>query len=205
MYTIYNDETGRIEEVNEPDSSLTYTYADYGQWKFLERLELLHGRIFRLAAPSIGHQRICGKLHFMLYGFLRDKSCQVIIPPYDIRLPIKNRRKDNEITTVVQPDLTVFCDPIKVEEHAAIGAPDLIVEVLSPGNKRYDLKDKYDIYQEACVKEYWIVDPIERSVQVSLLAEEGRFGPATIYKDEQMLRPRSLPGFSIAVRDMFTP
>jgi Uma2 family endonuclease len=205
MYTIYNEETNRIEEVEEPDHSLTYTYANYSQWKFLERLELLRGRIFRLASPSIKHQRICLKLAAHLYTFLRGKTCQVIIPPYDIRLPVKNRKKDDEVTTVVQPDLSVFCDPLKVEDRAAIGAPDLLVEVLSPGNTRYDLHDKYEIYQEACVKEYWIVDPVKASVQVSLLAEEGRFGPAEVRTGDQLLQPRSLPGFSIAVKDLFTP
>ena len=205
MYTIYNEETNRIEEVEEPDHSLTYTYANYSQWKFLERLELLRGRIFRLASPSIKHQRICLKLAAHLYTFLRGKTCQVIIPPYDIRLPVKNRKKDDEVTTVVQPDLSVFCDPLKVEDRAAIGAPDLLVEVLSPGNTRYDLHDKYEIYQEAAVKEYWIVDPVKASVQVSLLAEEGRFGPAEVRTGDQLLQPQSLPGFSIAVKDLFTP
>jgi Uma2 family endonuclease len=204
MYTIYNEETNRIEEVEEPDHSLTYTYAEYSRWKFLERLELLRGRIFRLASPSIKHQRICLKLAAHLYTFLRGKTCQVIIPPYDIRLPVRNRKRDDEVTTVVQPDLSVFCDPLKVEDRAAIGAPDLIVEVLSPGNNRYDLHDKYDIYQEAGVKEYWIVDPVKASVQVSLL-EEGRFGPAGVCTGDQPLQPRCLPGFSIAVKDLFTP
>jgi len=205
MYNIYNEETKRIEEVEEPDHSLNYTYADYLQWKFLERLELLRGKIFRLASPTLKHQQICLKLAAQLYTFLRGKTCQVVIPPYDVRLPVKNRKKDDQITTVVQPDLSVFCDPVKVEDRAAIGAPDLIVEVLSPGNSRYDIQDKYEVYQEAGVKEYWIVDPVKTAVQVSHLIEEGRFGPTTIHTGDQHLQPRCLPGFSVTAKELFTP
>jgi Uma2 family endonuclease len=144
MYTIYNEETSHIEEVEEPDHSLTYTYA------------------------------------------------------------VKNRKKDDQVTTVVQPDLCIFCDPAKMENRAAIGAPDLLVEVLSPGNSRYDLQDKYEVYQEAGVKEYWIVDPISTSVQAAHLAEEGRFAPFATYAGDQRLGPRCLPGFSITAKDLFT-
>ncbi len=205
MYTIYNEEEGGIQEVEEPDHSLTYTYADYIQWKFLERLELLRGKIVRLAAANTKHQRVAVKLCYEFYGFIRGKTCQVFIPPYDVRLPVKNRKRDDQITTVVQPDLAIFCDPAKVEERGACGAPDLVVEILSPSNSRYDLKDKYDVYQEAGVKEYWIVDPIKENVLVSVLQAEGKFGPSTTWSGDQALTPVCLPGFSIEVQDLFTP
>ena len=204
MFTIYDEEEGRIIEVQEPDHSLTYTYADYYQWKFMERLELLRGKIFRLAAANTKHQQAGGKLFYEFYGFLRGKTCQVFIAPYDVRLPVKNHKRDDQITTVVQPDLTIFCDPAKVDERGACGAPDLAVEILSPSNSRYDLKDKYDVYQEAGIKEYWIIDPIKENVQVSILQAEGQFGPSTTHTGSQRLSPVCLPGFSIEVKELFT-
>jgi Uma2 family endonuclease len=204
MYTIYDEDEGKIREVDEPDPSLNYTYADYYKWKFLERLELLRGKIVRLAAANTKHQRVSMKLGYMIYGFLRGRSCEVFLPPYDVRLPVKNRKRDDQITTVVQPDVTVFCDPAKIDERGACGIPDLLVEVLSPGNSQYDLRDKFDVYQEANVKEYWIVNPIQESVMVCLLEKEGQFAPSKILTGEQKLEPLCLPGFSIEVKELFT-
>lgn len=212
MYTIYNQEEDRIEQVEEPDPSLTYTYSDYYNWNFLERLELLRGKIIRLYSPTTQHQEICGKLHFEVYSFLRGKTCRVFIPPFDVRLPVKNRKRDNEVTTVVQPDLSVFCDPAKIDRRGACGAPDLLVEILHeeptlrfPGNSRYERQRKYDVYQEAGVKEYWIVDPPKERILVSILQEDGRFGPAVFYSGNQLLQPVSLPSFSIEAREVFIP
>src|SRR5579872_2428888 len=105
MYTIYDEEEGKYQLVEEPDPSYTYTYADYLQWKFKERLELFRGKIFKMGAPSTLHLDVSMKLSYKLYGFLQGKTCKVFVAPYDVRLPVKNRKKDNEITTVVQPDL----------------------------------------------------------------------------------------------------
>ena len=205
MYTIYDEDQGKIIEVEEPDHSLTYTYADYYKWKFMERLELLRGKIFRLAAANTKHQRVGGKLFYELYGFLKGKICQVFIAPYDVRLPVKNRKRDDQITTVVQPDICIFCDPSMIDERGACGAPDLAAEILSPTNSRYDLKDKYDVYQEAGIKEYWIIDPIQENVQVSILKAEGQFGPSATYSGGQRLNPVCIPGFSIEAKELFTP
>src|SRR3982074_1414413 len=102
MYTIYNEDEERYQLVEEPDPSLTYTYADYMEWKFKERLELFRGKIFKMGAPNTLHQAVAGKLYNKFYNFLDGKTCSVFIAPFDIRLPVKNRKKDNEITTVVQ-------------------------------------------------------------------------------------------------------
>jgi hypothetical protein len=115
MYTIFNEDEERYQLVEEPDPSYTYTYADYMEWKFKERLELFRGKIFKLAAPNTLHQVVGGKLYYEMYGFLIGKVCSVFKAPFDVRLPVKNRKKDNEITTVVQPDLCVVCDPSKVD------------------------------------------------------------------------------------------
>jgi Uma2 family endonuclease len=204
MYTVYNNEEGRIEEVQEPDPSLNYTYADYYRWNFMERLELLRGRIFQLGAANTKHQRVSQKLFYELYGFLKGKTCQVFIAPYDVRLPVKNRKRDDQITTVVQPDICIFCDPSAIDERGACGIPDLAVEILSPGNPRHDLLEKYDVYQEAGVKEYWIIDPIKEMVMVSAMQEQGKFAPTLIFTEDQLLVPRCVPGFSISANQLFT-
>jgi Uma2 family endonuclease len=204
MYTIYNNEENRIQEVEEPDHSLNYTYADYYGWNFMERLELLRGKIFQLGAANTKHQRVGGKLYVEFYNFLKGKTCQVFIAPYDVRLPIKNRKRDDQITTVVQPDVCIFCDPGAIDERGACGIPDLAVEILSPSNPKHDLLEKYDVYQEASVKEYWIIDPIKEMVMVSILQEQGKFTPTRVYTDNQVLEPRCVPGFSISTNQLFT-
>jgi Uma2 family endonuclease len=204
MYTTYNNEDGSIIEVQEPDHSLTYTYADLYNWNFIERLELLRGRIFQLGAANTKHQRVGGKLYNGLYNFLKGKTCQVFIAPYDVRLPIKNRKRDDQITTVVQPDICIFCDADAIDERGACGIPDLIVEILSPSYPGHDLHEKYDVYQEVGVPEYWIIDPIKEMVMVSLLQAPGKFAPTKIYTEDQVLAPRCVPGFSISTKELFT-
>ena len=126
MYTIYNEDEEKYQKVEEPDPLLTYTYADYMQWKFKERLELFKGKVYKMAAPNTQHQMISLKLTHQLYNYLQKKECKVFCAPFDIRLPVKNRKKDDEITTVVQPDICVVCDPKKIDARGICGAPDLV-------------------------------------------------------------------------------
>lgn len=204
MYTIYNEDEDQYQLVEEPDPSITYTYADYLQWKFKERLELFRGKIFQLAAPNTPHMRVSLKLTTALYNHLKGKPCQVFMAPYDVRLPVKNRKKDNEITTVVQPDLGVVCDRSKIDERGICGAPDLVVEILSPGNPRKEIALKYELYEEAGVKEYWVIDPGEQNLSVSLLDQTGKFGASRLYKSGDRLAAATVPGFSIDVDEIFT-
>src|ERR1051326_7799633 len=115
MYTIYDEENDEFMKVEEPDPSVNYTYADYLQWKFEERLELFRGRIYKLSAPNTKHQVIARDMLIAIAGVLKNQKCQVYIAPFDVRLPVKNRTKDNEITTVVQPDLCIVCDESKID------------------------------------------------------------------------------------------
>src|SRR5258708_30792216 len=173
MYTIYNEDEGREQLVAEPDPSYTYTYADYLQWKFLERLELFKGRIYKMGAPNTLHQVVAGNLYGEMRNYLKGKSCQVFIAPFDIRLPIQNKKRDDEITTVVQPDVCVVCDPAKVDERGVCGAPDLVIEILSPGNSKKEVRDKYELYEEAGVKEYCVINPTEENLVTFLLTAGG--------------------------------
>jgi Uma2 family endonuclease len=203
MYTIYNDDEGRYQLVEEPDPSLTYTYADYIQWKFKERLELFRGRICKMGAPNLAHQKIGGYMFYKFYDFLQEHTCQVFVAPFDVRLPVRNRKKDHEITTVVQPDICIVCDHTKMDHRGVCGAPDLIIEILSPGNTKKEVRDKFELYEEADVREYWIIYPEERNVAVLLLNHDGKFGGAKIHADGDKLAPVAVPGFSIDVSDIF--
>lgn len=204
MYTIYNEDEDREQTVAEPDPAYTYTYADYLQWKFLERLELFRGKIFKMGAPNTLHQVVTGNLHGEIRNFLKGKSCKVFVAPYDIRLPVQNKKRDNEITTVVQPDVCIVCDPSKVDERGVCGAPDLVIEVLSPGNSQKEVRYKYELYEEAGVREYWVVNPTEQNLVVFLITEEGKFGNGWMYTNGDKLVMGVLPGFSIDVTEIFT-
>ena len=204
MYTIYNEEEDREQLVEEPDPSYTYTYTDYLQWKFLERLELFRGKIYKMAAPTTLHQMVVGNLYGEIRNFLKGKSCQVFVAPYDVRLPVKNRRRDDEIDTVVQPDVCIVCDPSKVDERGVCGAPDLVIEVLSPGNSQKEVRYKYELYEEAGVREYWVVNPAEQNLVAFLLTEEDKFGNGRMYTNGDRLVMSVLPGFAINVTEIFT-
>lgn len=204
MYTIYNEDEEKYQLVEEPDPLLTYTYADYMQWKFKERLELFRGKVFKMAAPNTQHQMISLKLTHELYNYLQKKECKVFNAPFDIRLPVKNRKKDDEITTVVQPDICVVCDPKKIDARGICGAPDLVVEILSPCNSKKELRDKFELYEEAGVKEYWIVYTVEQRVAIFLLSPEEKFGDATLYTAADKLAAATVPGFAINVDEIFT-
>ena len=204
MYTIYNEDEGREQLVEEPDPSLTYSYADYMQWKFKERLELFRGKIYKMGAPNTLHQVVAGNLYGEMRNYLKGKSCQVFIAPFDIRLPIKNKKKDNEITTVVQPDVCIVCDPSKVDERGVCGAPDLVIEILSPGNSQKEVRNKYELYEEAGVKEYWVISPTEQNLVVFLLTAEGKFGNGKMYTSGDNLETAVVPGFAIDVTEIFT-
>ena len=205
MYTIFDEKEGDYIEVEEPDHSLNYSYADYMQWQFKERLELFRGKIFKMAAPNMNHQVVGGHLYVAFYNYLQGKTCRVFIAPFDVRLPVRNRKKDNEITTVVQPDVCIFCDPAKLDDRGACGAPDLAIETLSPGNRKDELREKYEVYQEAGVKEYWIADPVKKAVLVFLLQPNGKYAIPTIHTAGDRLEAQCVPGLFINVSEIFTP
>ncbi len=162
-----------ITSLDQLDPNGCYTYADYLLWQFEERVELLRGKVRQMAVPSRKHQGISINLVRLLATALWRTPCKVYSAPFDVRLARFSKLKNQEVTTVVQPDLCVICDPAKLDDRGCIGAPDLIIEILSPGNSRTEMKDKFELYQEAGVLEYWIVSPIEKTIQVWKLNEQG--------------------------------
>jgi Uma2 family endonuclease len=205
MYTIFDEEQGDYLKVEEPDHSLTYTYADYMAWKFKERLELFRGKIFKMAAANMNHQVVGGHLYNQFYNYLKGKTCRVFIAAFDVRLPVKNRKKDDEITTVVQPDVCIFCDPTKLDDRGACGAPDLAIETLSPSNRKDELRMKYEVYEEAGVKEYWIADPAKKAVLVFLLQPNGKFSVPEVFTGGDQLEAQCVPGLKFNINEIFTP
>jgi Uma2 family endonuclease len=204
MFTVFDEDNERFTQVEEPDPSVSYTYADYLQWKFEERLELFRGRIYKLSAPNTKHQQVSGNLYLEVGNYLKNKKCRAFSAPFDVRLPVKNRKKDNEVTTVVQPDICIVCDESKIDKRGVCGAPDLAVEILSPGNSHKEVRLKFDLYEEAGVKEYWIVYPEEESVAVFLLNENNKYDGAVLYAGKELIQSKAVPGLIIKTKEIFT-
>lgn len=204
MFTVFNEEMDDYVQVEEPDYSLTYTYADYLQWKYEERLELIRGRIYKMSpAPTSTHQQVSTKISGELYIFLKGKHCRLYAAPFDVRLPVKNRKKDNEVTTVVQPDICAICDESKIDSRGCCGAPDLIIEILSPGNTKKEVRIKYELYEEAGVKEYWLVNPVEENLVV-FVRGSGKWEGGKMVAGGDLLASAAIEGFTIEVSEIFT-
>lgn len=151
--------------VNEPDFEYSgvYTYADYLQWTIAERVELIKGKIFKMSpAPNMRHQWISSKIAGPLWSAIKGESCRVFSAPFDVRFP-RRSKNDEDVITMLQPDICVVCDPSKLDERGCIGAPDIVVEILSPSNNRKELQNKFVVYEESGVKEYWIVSPDQKT------------------------------------------
>jgi len=192
-----------ITSLDQLDPNGSYTYADYLLWQFSERVELLRGRISKMAAPSRNHQRVSRNIQHFLSNALWKSPCQMYDAPFDVRLTRFSKAKNKEVITVVQPDLCVICDPAKLDDRGCIGAPDLIIEILSPGNSRTEVKDKFELYQEAGVIEYWIVSPIECMVQVWKLNEQGFYFSLQPFLEGDILTTPIIPNLEVNLTDIF--
>ena len=201
MYTIIDDDDNKLM-VAEPSPDYVYTYADYLSWKFEERLELFRGKIFKMSAPNTDHQRILGKLFIKVAVFLENKKCQAFVAPFDVRLPVQNKKKDDEVTTVVQPDLCVVCDETKIDKRGCCGAPDIVVEILSPGNSKKEVHNKFELYQETGIQEYWIVEPVFEHIIIYSL-HNGKYIGSKPYSAGEIITSPILPGLKIEVKDIF--
>ncbi|WP_022948902.1 Uma2 family endonuclease [Methylohalobius crimeensis] len=157
-----------------------HTYGEYLTWPEDVRYELIDGRAYLMApAPTLDHQDITGEIYRQLANQLEGKPCRPFIAPVDVRLP-KQDEADDAIDTVVQPDVLVVCDETKLDRRGVRGAPDLVVEVLSPATAFHDHQRKRAIYERTGVREYWLVDPIERLITVYHLVN-GRYGKPEIH------------------------
>lgn len=191
-------------QLSDLDFDKTYTYADYLKWTFDERIELIKGKIFRMTpAPNTYHQLVSGVVFYELYDFLKKQPCSVFSAPFDVRLPRKST-DDNTIYTVVQPDICVVCDPSKVDKKGCIGAPDIVVEILSPGNNKKELQNKFEVYEEALVKEYWIIHPEEHTFLKYVLNDEARYLAERLLTIGDEVTTPVLPGFVLSLEEVFS-
>jgi Uma2 family endonuclease len=189
-------------QLSDLDLTKTYTYADYLKWTFDERLELIKGKIFRMSpAPSSGHQSVSGAVFSELYNHLKKKPCKVFSAPFDVRL-IRRSKDDRDIVTVVQPDICVICDLRKIDTKGCIGSPDIVIEILSPGNNKKELQNKYEVYEEAGILEYWIIHPLEETFLKYTLIDN-QFQPSRLLTIGDEVTTPILPGFVMNLEELF--
>lgn len=188
-----------IYDINDLDFSKTYSYADYLLWKFKERVELFKGKIHRMSpAPSMSHQKVVFEMAKIIDRLKNSDTCATFIAPFDVELFPETKQ-----STTLQPDVCVVCDPHKLDERGCHGAPDLIVEVLSKGNSKKEIKEKYDLYEEAGVKEYWIIDYLRRTVTLHHLTKERKFQPQRMLTEGDTISSILFPSLSCEINDIF--
>ena len=179
-----------------PKENPTFTYADYCEWDGDERWELIEGVPYLMSSPSQTHQEILRELSYQLTAFLKGKPCKLFIAPFDVRL-----NADTYDDTVVQPDLLIVCDSSKLDGKGCVGAPDMTIEILSPASARHDRLVKFQLYQNAGVREYWIIDPETRTLQACIF-ENSKY-VITMYGDTDTAPVQILDGCEIDLKAVF--
>lgn len=182
------------------DLEKDYSYLDYIKWTFSERVELIKGKILKMSpAPNRRHQFTVRNLYHRFGVFFEGKDCQWFPAPFDVRLHIPKGKKNH---SVVQPDLCVICDLAKLDDAGCDGTPDLMVEILSPSNQKHDLVTKFDLYEEAGVKEYWVVDPLNKTVLV-YTAVDGKFQGLRPFTEGMNIQSPLFPGMQLSCDEVF--
>ena len=188
------------------DINRRYTYADYITWLDSQARELINGFIYVMSpAPRMRHADVNTKILWNLETIIRKNKglCKVFTAPFDVRFPNKGETANDKIDTVVQPDICVVCDLSKLDERGCCGAPDMVVEILSPSSSRKDFTKKFDLYQESGVKEYWIVYPNDKAINVFLLQEDGMYDDGTTYELEGAVPVHIFDNHPIDLEDIF--
>ena len=187
-----------------PAEKERYTFADVLTWPDGERAELIDGEVILMApAPSRGHQEISGEVFRQLANYLEGKKCKVYHAPFDVRLFEKDGDTPEDVNTVVEPDITIVCDHSKLDDRGCKGAPDMVVEVLSPSTQRHDHLVKLGLYQRAGVREYLIVDPDSSTVQV-FLQRDGSLQLHEVYDRQGVAKVNVLDGCFIELSKVFS-
>ena len=195
-----------ITHISQLNPDANYTYADYLTWKLEHAVEIIKGKVLKMSpAPKTRHQRISRNLNSFFLTFFQKHSCEYFYAPFDVRLYDRKKsvKANKDIHTVVQPDLCIICDKSKIDENGCLGAPDLIVEILSKGNSRKEMKIKYELYEESGVREYWIADPDHQTVHVFSLDENFKYKLSKIYMREDMLHSVIFTDMQIDLQQVF--
>ena len=186
-----------------PAEKRWYTFADVLTWDESEQMEIIGGEVFMRGTPSRLHQEISGEMSRQLANYLEGKKCRVYHPPFAVRLFERDEDSPEDVDTMVEPDLTVVCDHDKLDEDGCKGAPDMVVEILSPSTQRHDRLVKLGLYQRAGVREYWIVSPEEQTVQVMLLDSGGVLQFHEVYDRDRIAKVNILDGCFIELAKVF--
>jgi Uma2 family endonuclease len=200
-FSIFEINTLMAMQLSDLDFNNIYTYADYYSWTFDERVELINGKLFNLYSPGTEHQRLSGRISVSFYNYLKDKPFEVFAAPFDIRFPADSKN-DEDIFTVVQPDISVICDRSKIDERGCIGAPDIVVEILVAGNNRKELKEKYDLYENAGVKEYWIIHSVSKTF-LKYTLHAGHFAASRLLTFGDIVTTPLLPNYVLNLDILF--
>ena len=181
-----------------------YTYADYLKFPDDERWEIIEGIPYMQSAPTWQRQSISRELMLQFGEYLRDKQCQVFAAPFDLRLPeVEARDNDEDVTNVYQPDLLVICDKSRLKGTGYYGVPSLVIEILSPSTVRIDRLLKFNVYEKAGVKEYWIVEPDTKLVNVFVLQDNSRYGRIELYTENDHVKVSVFPELVIDLSGIF--
>lgn len=185
------------------DINKRYSFANYLTWIDDKRRELFDGFIkIMTPVPSSFHQEVSTELLTMFKNYLKKKKCKVFHAPFDVRLPNSDETDDDKIFTVVQPDISVICDLSKIDKRGCLGAPDLIVEIVSLNSKR-DIEDKFKLYEKYGVKEYWIVYPYEKSISVFVLKNK-KYQLEGMYAERGKVKVNIFDDFYIDIEEVFS-
>lgn len=180
-------------------SDQTFTLSEYLALPENDRMEILEGMPYLLASPSVSHQQTAGAFYVALHTALSGKPCQAFIAPLDVFLDEADERKP----TVVQPDVFVVCDRKKLDDRGCHGAPDLIIEVLSPGTRQHDLVRKMNLYRRYGVREYWTVEAELGTVLQYVLDDKG-YRLAGAYEKGDKVPVQVLEGCTIYLDEIFS-
>lgn len=179
-----------------------YTYADVLEWEDGTRYELVGGIPVMMSPPSRVHQKISGELYLQIGNYLRGKKCEIYHAPFGVRLFEQDNDSPDDVDTLVEPDITIVCDPNKLDAKGCKGAPDMVIEILSPATRKHDRLIKFGLYQRAGVKEYWIVDPESQMVMVHVM-EEGQYPSPEVYTSKANVPVSILEDFSVDLTSVF--
>ena len=185
-----------------PKEEHYFTYADYKEWELKEgeRFELIFGEAYAMSAPNTRHQEILGAVYNQIYNYLDGKPCKVYPAPLDVRLFYEEDESDD---TVVQPDISVICDEKKRGVEGCRGAPDLVIEILSPSNTAIEMERKRQLYQNAGVREYWVIDPEHNGLFVYRFQAAGEFPAYSSYKSADTVPVAIFPDLNITLEQVF--
>ena len=187
----------------QPAEKARYTFADAHTWNENERIEIINGEALMMAPPSRVHQEISGEIFRQLANYLEGKKCRVYAAPFAVRLFERDVEAPEDVDTMVEPDLSVVCDSDKLDKYGCKGAPDVVIEILSPSTQRHDRLVKLGLYQRAGVREYWIVNPEDQTVQVMLLDGGGILQLHEVYDRTGVAKINSLEGCFIELNKVF--